>query len=80
MNGHRVGYIRVSSTDQNSDRQLEGIEFDVVFEEKVSGKDRNRPELENCLKYLSHVQNMNSNLKIDQSPSRVSMRSSISSS
>ena len=33
-----VAYVRVSSTDQNLDRQLEAIgDVDRVFEEKVSG-------------------------------------------
>lgn len=48
----KVGYIRVSSVDQNSDRQLDGIELDKVFEEKVSGKNMNRKELKTCLDFL----------------------------
>ncbi|WP_420548186.1 recombinase family protein [Curvivirga sp.] len=40
-----VGYIRVSSVDQNTGRQLEGIALDRVFEDKVSGGTKNRPEL-----------------------------------
>jgi DNA invertase Pin-like site-specific DNA recombinase len=40
MNGHRIGYIRVSSITQNTDRQLDGVELDRVFTDKVSGKDR----------------------------------------
>lgn len=47
-----VGYIRVSSADQNTDRQLDGIELDKVYEEKISGKDRERPQLKLCLEYL----------------------------
>ena len=38
MNGQKIGYIRVSSADQNTDRQLEGMEMDRVFTDKVSGK------------------------------------------
>jgi DNA invertase Pin-like site-specific DNA recombinase len=34
------------------DRQLEGLELDKVFCEKISGKDSNRPELQSCLMYL----------------------------
>jgi DNA invertase Pin-like site-specific DNA recombinase len=47
-----VGYIRVSSVDQNTERQLEGITLDKVFTDKVSGKDTNRPELKAALTYL----------------------------
>ena len=49
MTGQVIGYKRVSSTDQNTARQLEGIHLDRVFEDKISGKDRNRPQLELCL-------------------------------
>jgi DNA invertase Pin-like site-specific DNA recombinase len=48
----RVGYIRVSSADQNSSRQLEGIELDKTFEEKISGKDTKRPGLQAMLEYI----------------------------
>jgi DNA invertase Pin-like site-specific DNA recombinase len=43
--GHRVGYIRVSTLDQNTDRQLDGIEVDRTFTDKASGKDTQRPQL-----------------------------------
>ncbi len=33
----RVGYLRVSSTDQNTVRQLDGIDVARIFEDKVSG-------------------------------------------
>lgn len=46
MHGQRVGYIRVSSFDQNPERQLEGVALDRVFTDKASGKDVHRPELE----------------------------------
>ena len=45
MSGQRIGYIRVSSVMQNTDRQLDGISTDLTFEDKVSGKDTNRPQL-----------------------------------
>lgn len=48
----RVGYMRVSSVDQCLDRQLDGIELDKVYEEKISGKDRERPQLKECISYL----------------------------
>lgn len=53
-NTQHIGYIRVSTKDQKTDRQLidTGITFDAVFEEKRSGKSRlDRPVLEECLSY-----------------------------
>lgn len=52
MKGHCVGYIRVSSFGQNTDRQLLDISLDKIFEEKASAKDTNRPVLKDCLEYL----------------------------
>lgn len=48
----KVAYKRVSTADQNTSRQLEGMIFDKVFEDKVSGKDTNRPELIAMLDYV----------------------------
>src|SRR5690554_1301737 len=48
----RIGYIRVSTVDQNSERQLDGVELDEVFEDKCSGKDTYRPQLQALLKYV----------------------------
>ncbi|WP_440083465.1 recombinase family protein [Klebsiella pneumoniae] len=45
-------YIRVSSFDQNPDRQLEQIEVGKVFTDKASGKDTQRPELERLLAFV----------------------------
>jgi DNA invertase Pin-like site-specific DNA recombinase len=50
--GKRVGYIRVSSIDQNTVRQLDGILVDKTFTDKASGKDTNRPQLQAALDYL----------------------------
>jgi DNA invertase Pin-like site-specific DNA recombinase len=50
--GQIVGYVRVSSVDQNEGRQLEGLELDKVFTDKASGKDTNRPQLERALEFL----------------------------
>ena len=50
--GQRVGYQRVSTVDQNTDRQLDGVELDKVFTDKASGKDANRPELARALEYV----------------------------
>jgi DNA invertase Pin-like site-specific DNA recombinase len=47
-----VGYIRVSSVDQNTERQLEGVELDKVFKDKASGKDTSRPQLQTALDYV----------------------------
>ncbi len=50
--GQRIGYQRVSTIDQNTDRQLDGVELDKVFTDKASGKDVNRPELARAIEYL----------------------------
>lgn len=52
MVGQRIGYVRVSSVEQNTDRQLEGLELARVFTDKASGKDTQRPELEQLLKFV----------------------------
>ena len=50
--GKRIGYIRVSSVDQNTVRQLDGILLDKTFTDKASGKDTSRPALQEALAYL----------------------------
>ena len=51
--GQRVGYVRVSTADQNTARQLDGIELDrEPFTDKASGKDANRPGLVELLGYV----------------------------
>ncbi len=50
--GQRVGYVRVSSLDQNEARQLEGLELDRTFVDKVSGKDMERPQLAAMLHFV----------------------------
>jgi DNA invertase Pin-like site-specific DNA recombinase len=50
--GKRVGYIRVSSVDQNTGRQLDGLDLDKTFTDKASGKDVRRPHLLAALEYL----------------------------
>ncbi|QWF71211.1 recombinase family protein [Methylomonas paludis] len=52
MKGQHIGYIRVSSTSQNTERQLADVQLDRTFIDKASGKDANRPELTNCLNHL----------------------------
>jgi DNA invertase Pin-like site-specific DNA recombinase len=50
--GKRIGYVRVSSVDQNTVRQLDGVQVDKTFTDKASGKDTNRPQLKAALDYL----------------------------
>jgi len=50
--GKNIGYKRVSTVDQNTARQLDGIELDKVFEDKVSGKNVDRPALRDMLEYV----------------------------
>lgn len=52
MKGQRVGYVRVSSFDQNPDRQLEQTHVDRIFTDKASGKDTQRPELEALMGFV----------------------------
>ncbi len=52
MKGHRIGYVRVSSVEQNTVRQLDGLQLDKVFIDKCSGKDTNRPQLSLMLEFM----------------------------
>lgn len=52
MAGQQVGYIRVSTLVQNTERQLDGVHLDETFTEKCSAKDMNRPIWEQCIKHL----------------------------
>lgn len=52
MDGQRVGYVRVSSFDQNPDRQLEAVSVTRTYTDKASGKDTRRPELDRLLTYV----------------------------
>jgi DNA invertase Pin-like site-specific DNA recombinase len=48
-----VGYVRVSSVTQKTDRQdFEGYTLDKTFIDKASGSSRERPQLKACLEYL----------------------------
>lgn len=49
--GQRIGYVRVSTYEQNADRQLEGVELDRVFTDAASGKDTDRPQLQALILY-----------------------------
>jgi DNA invertase Pin-like site-specific DNA recombinase len=53
--GEIIGYIRCSSIEQNSERQhvsISAFKPDRVFEDKASGKDTNRPQLQAALSHL----------------------------
>lgn len=52
MVGQRIGYVRVSTLDQNPERQLEGVQIDRTFTDKASGKDTQRPQLEALLAFV----------------------------
>jgi len=45
----RLGYKRVSTIEQNTARQLDGIEVDKVYEDKCSGSNTDRPQLQRLL-------------------------------
>ena len=54
---HTYGYVRVSTREQNEDRQLVamkefGIQNDMVYLDKQSGKDFNRPAYRRLIKRL----------------------------
>ena len=55
MNTQKIGYARVSTADQNLERQLDLLKnygVDHIFQEKMSGTKRDRPEL---TKLLAHI-------------------------
>ena len=51
MVGQRIGYVRVSTLDQNEKRQFDGLVQDRVFTDKASGRDTARPELTELLRF-----------------------------
>jgi len=49
-----IAYVRVSTKEQNTGRQLEALKqhnIERIFEEKISGKDTNRPQLKAMLEF-----------------------------
>lgn len=51
----RIGYVRVSSLDQNPDRQIEDLkaqQAEKIFMDKVAGKNTDRPELQRMLSFI----------------------------
>lgn len=51
MSARNIGYIRVSTADQNTERQLADLTLDKVFTDHASGKDTKRPALAEMLDY-----------------------------
>ena len=51
MSGKKIGYIRTSTADQKTLRQLDGVILDKVFMDQCSGKDTNRPQLQLMLEF-----------------------------
>lgn len=47
-----VGYARVSTVDQNTERQLDGMPLDKLFTDTVSGATTERPKLKELLGYV----------------------------
>ncbi|VVP73499.1 recombinase family protein [Pseudomonas fluorescens] len=47
-----VAYIRVSSVEQNTDRQLDGLTFTKTFTDKVSGATTDRPQLQQMIEFV----------------------------
>ena len=53
----KIAYVRVSTQEQNLDRQIEavkaaGVAEENIFQEKASGKDTERPELQRMFEYI----------------------------
>jgi DNA invertase Pin-like site-specific DNA recombinase len=51
VTGQRIGYVRVSTLEQNEKRQLEGQLLDRVFTDKASGRDTAHPQLTELLQF-----------------------------
>jgi DNA invertase Pin-like site-specific DNA recombinase len=52
MAGQRIGYVRVSTIEQNAERQLDGLVLDRTFTDRASGRDAERPELQSLLGFI----------------------------
>lgn len=50
--GQRVGYVRVSTVEQNESRQLDGLQLDKTFMDKASGRTRDRDQLDRMIQYV----------------------------
>jgi len=52
MQGQKIGYVRVSTIEQNTIRQLDGLNLDKVFTDRCSGKDTERPALNDLIDFV----------------------------
>ena len=52
MVGQRIGYVRVSTVEQNTERQLDGVDVARTFTDHASGKDVQRPQLQLCMAFV----------------------------
>jgi DNA invertase Pin-like site-specific DNA recombinase len=50
--GKRIAYTLISSADQQTDRHLDDMTFDKVFEDKISRTSPDRPEFNKMLHYI----------------------------
>lgn len=51
MKSYLIGYARVSTEGQNLDRQIDALKkygVEIIYNEKMTGTKRNRPELQKC--------------------------------
>ena len=54
-----IAYLRVSTADQNTDRQLDGLAFDKTFTDKCSGGSTNRPALKQLIEFVREGDTVN---------------------
>lgn len=59
MKSFTFNYLRVFTKIQNTERQLDNVPCDRAFIDKLSGKDRNRPELESLLNFIKKGDHIN---------------------
>jgi len=55
MSNYKIGYARVSTQDQNLDRQLDTLKeagCDKIYKEKITGTKKDRPQLDKLLEDL----------------------------
>ena len=56
MYHQKIGYARVSTLDQNLERQLDMLHqagAEIIFQEKITGTKKDRPELNNLLSHIA---------------------------
>ena len=64
-----IGYVRVSTVEQNEARQLVTMEkynVEKIFSEKVSAKDTKRPKLQELLGFIDNFYEFNKHLDEDK--------------